>query len=470
MLPAALRTGEFQGARRTPSLRAWGLAHTTGMRRLLLASVGLLFVLLATAGLRADEGDDAASGVPASYIRLDDQGDHLALEVASREFVRADGKGPTVWLVGAIHIADPVFYQRVQEVLDGLDLVLYESVMPAGAGRLRTATAEERVADTRERLAFLAGVVRLLMRDDGDVPADRAALTAAVAQVGARLADVVAGAWTDAWGRNIRYRRLDAGEGKGPYLFVSYGADGKPDGEGENADLEAGLAEGTPFYENVVESTWNMQKELAEALDLSWQGDGIDYDRENFTPSDMSLDELDRAIQARGGDRTFLDRALAGGGLSGLMARVMVGMLKLAGWLSGGRLTVVMKMVMVTVLADPAVAQGHVQGVDDATMGAVLFDRNAVALRDLDGCVAALAGREPPPSIGIFYGAAHMPDMEKHLRERGWVPRKTRWFPGISVDLSKTGMSRESLDGMRAGIQRSIEERMRKDRAEGAEK
>jgi hypothetical protein len=31
-------------------------------------------------------------------------------------------------------------------------------------------------------------------------------------------------------------------------------------------------------------------------------------------------------------------------------------------------------------------------------------------------------------------------------------------------------MSRESLDGMRAGIQRSIEERMRKDRAEGAEK
>ena len=30
--------------------------------------------------------------------------------------------------------------------------------------------------------------------------------------------------------------------------------------------------------------------------------------------------------------------------------------------------------------------------------------------------------------IGIFYGAAHMPDFENRLRQRGFEPDETRWF------------------------------------------
>lgn len=59
--------------------------------------------------------------------RVEQAGRH-ALEVAVRDYTPLSGQGPTVRLVGAIHIAERAYYQAVQSRLDACDLVLFEGV------------------------------------------------------------------------------------------------------------------------------------------------------------------------------------------------------------------------------------------------------------------------------------------------------------------------------------------------------
>ncbi len=52
------------------------------------------------------------------------------LDIAITDYVHPDG-GPTVSLVGVVHVADPLYFEAMQEELDRYDIVLYEGVKPA---------------------------------------------------------------------------------------------------------------------------------------------------------------------------------------------------------------------------------------------------------------------------------------------------------------------------------------------------
>src|SRR5262245_43325779 len=66
---------------------------------------------------------------PAPYLRIayPDE-DTVELQIASRRFTPARGKGPAVWLVGASHIGESNYYAALQKQLDAQTLVLYEGV------------------------------------------------------------------------------------------------------------------------------------------------------------------------------------------------------------------------------------------------------------------------------------------------------------------------------------------------------
>jgi len=54
--------------------------------------------------------------------------------------------------------------------------------------------------------------------------------------------------------------------------------------------------------------------------------------------------------------------------------------------------------------------------------------------------------RTPPRSIAIFYGAAHMEDMERQLtRELHYMPVREHWFSAFSVDLAKAQINDSEL-------------------------
>ena len=63
----------------------------------------------------------------------------------------------------------------------------------------------------------------------------------------------------------------------------------------------------------------------------------------------------------------------------------------------------------------------------------LIVDRNAEAMRGLQKQI--VAGRK---KIGIFYGAAHLPDMEKHLiRDFGFVRSDIDWLPAWDLIRAK---------------------------------
>lgn len=59
--------------------------------------------------------------------RVETAGTHT-LEIAVRDYVPLSGQGPTVRLVGAVHIGSKAYYEALQARLDASDLVLFEGV------------------------------------------------------------------------------------------------------------------------------------------------------------------------------------------------------------------------------------------------------------------------------------------------------------------------------------------------------
>jgi hypothetical protein len=66
-----------------------------------------------------------------SYVRTRQIGDDtLLLETETRRFVPLRGSGPSISLVGVMHIGDAAYYKQLQAFLDKHDVVLYERVKP----------------------------------------------------------------------------------------------------------------------------------------------------------------------------------------------------------------------------------------------------------------------------------------------------------------------------------------------------
>jgi hypothetical protein len=58
-----------------------------------------------------------------------------AVQTAIRRFDPVNGKGPSVYLVAAVHIGEKSYYQGVQQFLNKQDVVLFEMVKPSVKGR-----------------------------------------------------------------------------------------------------------------------------------------------------------------------------------------------------------------------------------------------------------------------------------------------------------------------------------------------
>jgi hypothetical protein len=75
------------------------------------------------------EDDRPAPGQHVRYL-APTPGRFGGLDVAVTEYKPGEGTGPAVLLVGVVHIADAVYYQQVQKVLDACPVVLFEAIKP----------------------------------------------------------------------------------------------------------------------------------------------------------------------------------------------------------------------------------------------------------------------------------------------------------------------------------------------------
>jgi hypothetical protein len=165
---------------------------------------------------------------------------------------------------------------------------------------------------------------------------------------------------------------------------------------------------------------------------LQYQTDGIDYHTRNFVHADVSMDEFVR-LQADKGE-SFLDLMR-----KAIEAQLEVGsdreaepkgsqlLLALLGDSSG------LKVAMARQLA---AADELVTVMEKEDGGSVIItERNKKALEVLDREVAA--GRK---NLGIFYGAAHLSEMEAQLERKGYHRTGERWVNAWEIKPHTTGV------------------------------
>jgi hypothetical protein len=159
-----------------------------------------------------------------------------------------------------------------------------------------------------------------------------------------------------------------------------------------------------------------LQSGMTDILNLEFQLKGIDYARTNMVHADMSPDQLAQAMQKNGESVwTLLFRAM---GYSMTQQNQGLDSAELLGALLSKDRALALKRVV-------AVQFDESNGMMALLGGTTLISgRNRVALEVLRKQLAA--GKQ---KIAIFYGAGHMPDFQKRLRDDfGMQPVATRWL------------------------------------------
>ena len=206
----------------------------------------------------------------------------------------------------------------------------------------------------------------------------------------------------------------------------------------------------------------SLQNSLAESLGLTFQLNGINYDRANFRNSDLSITELQRLMQdSRGGkgeggagaEFQQLLQIMDEKSFMGAIAKLVVTFLG-----SNPKLQAITRLALIETLGEVKGDFSQVKGMPPELQRLVkvlIEARNQAVLDDLKG---ELKKKNPPRSIAIFYGAGHMEDMEKRLeRELKYRPADQFWLTAFSVDLEKAGVTKTELGMIRSFVKWQLE-------------
>lgn len=179
-----------------------------------------------------------------------------------------------------------------------------------------------------------------------------------------------------------------------------------------------------------------IQRMMKNALKLQFQLDAVDYSPSNFVHADMTPEAFEKAQGEQGES------------LSGLMFETMMQQhalmtpgdavrenLRFLAALTNKNRSHALKLYLGKQIGDMEKAVIGLDGKPDEegnTNGSVLLHgRNEVAIRVLREQINFKRHRK----IGIFYGAAHMPDMEKRLLNMGFRKVRSEWL--TAWDMSK---------------------------------
>jgi|TARA_B110000879_G_scaffold80573_1_gene111858 hypothetical protein len=201
-------------------------------------------------------------------------------------------------------------------------------------------------------------------------------------------------------------------------LFEMVGGDkmdkGKKINEAEQKDLQFSLLGA-------------MHNTMQDKLDLAGQKDHVDYSQENFVHADLSMEEFKKLQKEK--QESILSFALKNAQNQAKVAGKPVkqpSMIKLLKALVTGNADL-LKLNIVHTLG-----QGDDQIAAFAGKSVIIGDRNEKCLQVMNDQIAA--GKK---NIGIFYGAAHFPDMEDRMFKMGFKKTNQFWMTAWDIDKEK---------------------------------
>ena len=184
-----------------------------------------------------------------------------------------------------------------------------------------------------------------------------------------------------------------------------------------------------------------IQKFMKSQLDLAYQLDVVDYSAKNFVHADMTVKQFEKRQQERGENMfklmfKMMQQDLAqrskGKGAADISTLELIRAL-----LSPTR-SVELKYLLARQFNE---MERLTAGLDADGGSVILTDRNKVALQVLR---KQLQGGKK--NLAIFYGAAHLPDMEKRMIENMGFERKgMRWVAAWDLPERKKLPSLKSI-------------------------
>lgn len=399
----------------------------------------LTFRFIIAVGLAASccpltRADQPAASAPAAsapaaevidWTRSTTDDTSTTLEIASREYRPKSGNGPIVHLVGAIHIGEKSYYEALQKHLDAMDLVMFEGVKPGALQSTDNATDEDRATITTARIRLLAMAIEKSRAKEKKLPDSLDAFAASASNQVKRLIETCR---VDGWQKPLTYSLSPDGSS---FDIISFGADGASGGDDARSDLK--LSAQKPLSDDEKGASVGIQQKMATALDLQFQMTGINYDRANWVNSDMSMEALATRMKSQGQSIEPLMKMMDGSSPMAGLAGVFLGMIK-----SNPRMQTMVKMMLVNTLGAADDAMGNMPGNMGTFFKVIVEDRNQVVMHDLQKIV-----KDQPnlKSIGVFYGAGHLPGMDKDMLALGYERGPVTWFKGVVVDLKAAGIT-----------------------------
>ena len=175
------------------------------------------------------------------------------------------------------------------------------------------------------------------------------------------------------------------------------------------------------------------QRGLKDTLGLEFQLDAVDYSRKNFVHADLDSETFQKLRLERGENlftlmlRALLDDLRRKG--QGKDSAELNGFDLLTVFLSRDR-SRSFKLLLARQFQD---IEGRLAGMEGERGSVILTERNKAALEVLKRTI-----RQGKKDIGIFYGGAHMPDLERRLEEElGFERKGTRWLVAWDIPPPK---------------------------------
>lgn len=215
---------------------------------------------------------------------------------------------------------------------------------------------------------------------------------------------------------------------------------------------------------------YSLQPALAKALGLRFQLAAIDYSHDRFVNSDLSVDQLaaiarrDRPAQGKedpgGGDDMGVGDLMAvmdGSSWAGLIVRFGVAFIE-----TSPKLRATVRLVLIETLgaveSDPSQAKGLPPEMR-RLMDVLIRERNAAVVADLRRVIdrGRKSARARVPSVAIFYGAGHLPDLERRLHEElGYRAGREEWLTAFDVNPAREGMGAADVAVARAMVREQL--------------
>ncbi|HIB00419.1 MAG TPA: hypothetical protein EYO31_00620, partial [Phycisphaerales bacterium] len=335
-------------------------------------------------------------------------------------------------------------YTEVNALLDSMDIVLYESVRPSGSQQPSGSTEEEKVSSTLLSLEFVANIAKKSAEETGGIPNNLEEVIADASILDRRLSSWVEDASVDAWGRPFS---VQVDTEHSTITFWSFGSDGAVGGTSHAADLTVSrditfLQEGDTA---VRDADKNIQQELAEVLGFEFQLESLSYEDPNWFCSDMTIDEVQSKLEERGADPAVIDM-ITGNSFTAKIASGMMKVLPMLDALTGGGIQSTARLLMIEMLSLPESSQ-MLEGLEPELAQVIIIDRNTVVLQDI---AAMFEIAEDASSVGVLYGAGHMPDLENRIHTLfGYVPVEDRWISTMSVNPKDSFLDEGDIKRMR---------------------